>query len=901
MLKYILILKKLCFFNVIYIYIMMETKEQQLYRINRINRQKLIDELNMKKKNLIVKYKPVKEIDELPKSQREFINYKKNFNKKLLKNKKIISPEFIDISTFKPEERKLLVGDDDKIIGSLLISKDIQYDSYKKIDELFQKNLTSDNLMDYNNYAYVNQQIGDDYVYKNMINKNFPGIKEQIKKKYSQITVTEFIKAIRDYFKNKPLEQQEQQQQSQYIPINEYTESQKLYYDAIKEVIKKLKNYKVGLSKYKKIESNNVNERLKTLIDEYNKQIDDSIKLIESINEYLEAYNKDFKDIPNIININVGNDEINSLIEDINNRLESVEESYNDYINFFNDITIEITEVEDEEKMKNEKIKEGVEKLNKTMKNNISEKYKYAIKKLKENRDNIILDKKIKNENKILTDEQLIEAIRKKEEEKKREEEEFFNNFDNIATDNEKERKNEKIKKGVEKGVEKIEKFKKDMINKKYKYVIKKLKENRDKTKLIDEEEKNIIDNTMSYLEKTMTNSQLPDEIKEDILNEEINSINDIITEPIQIESKYAKENIEKLISSIEKIEKKQKNYLKSIFIKALNDYIKKNKEIVMNEINKEIVNRAIQEVEKIENNNTLTMEEKQVQINVVFDKTKEALVDTYIKLKTNLLYINKLLDYAIGKKPDNAELKKIKEDLNKSKTYNDLIKNIRELYKKNVPSGTLVKYDVRLKEILTTFGFDPEELKNIEKDTTQNQQLFNNMLKKVDNYSKLIKDFITKTDTPIIENEIDLLKKTDKIITNFSIDNIDKLDITAYRKVIVDLYNDLKMRKKNGTYYDSDNNALNGLQIVDLPDLTKNNIMFMISKIYDVYLGNISEVMIELIKQKKLSANNLTVQNVNKLFEEKKKILIDDTSTEATDTQNTDLTMAEKKKKILN
>jgi hypothetical protein len=56
----------------------METKEQQLYRINRINRQKLIDELNMKKKNLIVKYKPVKEIDDIPKIQRNYIDYKKN-------------------------------------------------------------------------------------------------------------------------------------------------------------------------------------------------------------------------------------------------------------------------------------------------------------------------------------------------------------------------------------------------------------------------------------------------------------------------------------------------------------------------------------------------------------------------------------------------------------------------------------------------------------------------------------------------------------------------------------------------------------------------------------------------------------------------------------------------------
>ena len=760
----------------------METKEQMLYRINRINKNNLMNELNMKRKKLIVKYNPKeKNIDELPKSQREFINYKKKFNKQILKNKQIMNPDFINISSFKPEERKLIVGDkDEELIGSLLISDEVKQENYNKIDELFKKNLTP-NLMDFQTYTYVNQQIGDDYVYKNMINNNIVGIEKKLRDKYKSLTPTQFLFEINKYFQE-PQTSQPISSPSQYIPIMNYTPSQKLYYDAINRIILKLKGDKNTLSKYKKKESNINDTVLQNLITEYNTEVDNGMDLVISINETIQKYNDELNEIPKY-----KDDDITEFLNDFNNRIQEIEKNYN----------------------------------------NINEKL-------------FNIDEKIKKRNKQF------------------------------------------------KGVEKISQFMdKKNIKNKYNYFINKLKEIRDNQE-ISEAMKNMFDDNIAYLEITK-NNDLSDENKEDILMDEVKDINEVLInnniEPIKLSEQ--EEEIKKMEKLIGSIEKSQKRILKYNFLKKLNEYVKKNN-IIINENIKDIMERAIEIVDEIESNKDLTKEEKEKEVNNILNDTKKDLTNREVILQTNLAYINKLLDYAINKQPKEEELKQIKKNLNNSKNYNDFTKILLELYKFKFPNGNAIKYDIRIKEILKTYGFKDEELKDIKKDTTQNEQILDKTLLKVDDYSKSIENFIKNTDIKSINKEIKLLEKVDKIITERTL--MDTKDgIEKYRKKIVDFYNDLRDRKEKNNFIDEEKNILYGLQNTDLPVLTQNNIMKMISIIYDVYLGNITEV----IKEKKINPSKnikATQDNIEKLFGEKKKLL-DELSTEAT--------MTEEKKKI--
>jgi len=767
---------------------MMETKEQMLYRINRINRNNLMNDLNMKRKKLIVKYNP-KEInkDELPISQREFINYKKKFNKQLLKNKQLINPEFINISSFKPEERKLIIGDkDEELVGSLLISDEVKQENYNKIDELFKKNLI-DKLMDFQTYTYVNQQIGDDYIYKNMINNNIVGIEKKIRDKYKSLTANQFIFEIKKYFEEPQPIQSSIITQSKYTPLINYTPSQKEYYEKIKNNINKLKTFKNVLSKkYFSIQSDINNKEIQDLITEYNDIIKKNEDLLNNVDDALNKYNDELKEIPNY-----KDDEISKLMSDLDSLMKNIEDNYNLNIELLTDI------------------------------------------------DNKINKKSIKIKN--------IEGFMKKKEKNK------------------------------------------------YNIVINKLKEIRDNQDM-SEAIINMFDDSISYLNKTIENKNLSDENKEDIFNDEIKEVNDVLInnniEPIELteEQKEKKEKINKLIGSIEKV---KKNKLLSIFLKKLDEFMIKNK-IMMNEIIKEIVEEAIKKVNEIENNKDLSMEEKKDNVDIVLNETKKKMTNLESKLKNNLDYINKLLDYTIEKKPENEELKKIKEVLNKSTDYKDLLKKIEDLYYTYFPNGTSTKYDIRLKNILMKFDFSEEELKDIEKDTTQNEEILKNTLIKVDKYSELIKDFIKKNaKNESIKEQINLLEKVDNIIIERTLMDT-KEGIEKYRKKIVDFYNDLKQKKINKNYVDENNNILYGLENTDIPDLKQNNIMKMISKIYDVYLGNITEVINKSKETKNIKA---TKENIEKLFGEKKKYL-DDQSTEATITEEKIPEIKEKKKK---
>ncbi len=771
----------------------METKEQMLYRINRINRNNLMNELNMKRKKLIVKYNP-KELnkDELPKSQREFINYKKKFNKQLLKNKQIMNPDFINISSFKPEERKLIVGDkDEELIGSLLISDEVKQENYNKIDELFKKNLTP-SLMDFQTYTYVNQQIGDDYVYKNMINNNIVGIEKKLRDKYKSLTPTQFLYEINKYFQE-PQTSQPISSPSQYIPLINYTPSQKLYYDTITKDIKKLKGDKNTLSKYKKIESNINDIVLQNLIIDYNNIIDNDLKnLIDNIDETIQKYNDELNEIRNY-----KDDDITEFLKDFNNRIKEIEDNYN----------------------------------------NINE-------------DLFNLDKEIK---------------------------------DKIE-----------IKKKQEEGLTKLSEVMKKKDKDNYRYVINKLKENRDNQQ-ISEEIKDYIDNMISYIQRTMENPNLSDKNKEDILMDEVKEVNEVLInnniEPIKLseEEKIEKEKIEKLIGSIEK---SQKSIYLQLFLNKLDEYMKQKK-IVMNSIIKKIVEEAINKVKKIESDKDLTIVEKEEEVNIILENTKKKLTDNVVRLQTNIINTNLYFDYAINKQPNNEDLKKIQKTLNSTKTYEEFLKTLEEIYSGIFPTKAKSKkqFQTKIEEILIYYDFSKEELSKNVVYITQSEELMRKVEAKIIDFSKKIKKFIEENkDNKDIENEIKLLNNIFNIVLIEPATTLENdQNIKQYRENLFNIYDNLRNKKISKELFDNDENPLPGISTTELPDLSKNkNIMKMVSKIYDVYLGNITDA-INKPNVKETENIKATKENLIKLFG-KKKELLDETSTQDT------MTMTEEK-----
>ena len=167
--------------------------------------------------------------------------------------------------------------------------------------------------------------------------------------------------------------------------------------------------------------------------------------------------------------------------------------------------------------------------------------------------------------------------------------------------------------------------------------------------------------------------------------------------------------------------------------------------------------------------------------------------------LLTSLKYVNDLLDYAITKKSKEEELKLIKQDLNNSKNNEELKNKIKELYNLKIPSGTAKIYNNRMIEILTTYGFTKKELETIERPLIK-EGLLDNMLNKVDEYSKSIKEFINKKDL-LIEGENELLSNIDNYITERTLMDTNE-GIEKYREKIIDIYKDLQEMQKEKKKY---------------------------------------------------------------------------------------------------
>ena len=218
-----------------------------------------------------------------------------------------------------------------------------------------------------------------------------------------------------------------------------------------------------------------------------------------------------------------------------------------------------------------------------------------------------------------------------------------------------------------------------------------------------------------------------------------------------------------------------------------------------MNSIIKKIVEDAIEKVNKIKSNEDLTMEEKQDEVNIVLENTKKSMTNLEKIFQTSLKYVNDLLDYAITKKSEEEELKLIKQDLNNSKNNEELKNKIKELYNLKIPSGTAKIYNNRMIEILTTYGFTKKELETIERPLIK-EGLLDNMLNKVDEYSKSIKEFINKKDL-LIEGENELLSNIDNYITERTLMDTNE-GIEKYREKIIDIYKDLQEMQKEKKKY---------------------------------------------------------------------------------------------------
>jgi hypothetical protein len=183
-----------------------ETNEQKRYRLNRDNYFKQLKELNNKMlsmKNII--YKPKYNlIDVLTKEQKAYIDSKIKNNELRKEIKRELLPEFINLSSLKPENKLLIkqnLGDiytEGDIVDKKIVDLELQ-----KIDDEFKKNLlTIMNLKDYdivNNSNFFNV---DGSIKKRYININFLDLKEKLKEKYVSLDVNEFLFFIQQYYKD---------------------------------------------------------------------------------------------------------------------------------------------------------------------------------------------------------------------------------------------------------------------------------------------------------------------------------------------------------------------------------------------------------------------------------------------------------------------------------------------------------------------------------------------------------------------------------------------------------------------------------------------------------------------------------------------------------------------------
>jgi len=294
---------------------MNETNVQKLNRLNREAFFKKNRELNLKKlknKNIFTSRKDII-YDLLDKNDRKYIEEKKILNNDKVKLKNMIDPEFINISSMKPENRLIIKEDLEDVYNSGdVILKDTLKAEFEKINNDFKKNLLT--LMTLKDTITVISEFEKDYQFQRYFNINFPNLKKQLTEKYSSLDVKEFIFFVKEWYKN-----------PKALSIKNVVQSK---FDLLKKEFQKLKkklkqkklkhaNNPVKLKEYNNIEAKveNIEEKIEDkreplIAEEKYEQLEEEIKINE----------EEVKQLNNLISLTV------SMIGEKNDDIAKIDE-----------------------------------------------------------------------------------------------------------------------------------------------------------------------------------------------------------------------------------------------------------------------------------------------------------------------------------------------------------------------------------------------------------------------------------------------------------------------------------------------------------------------------------------------------------------------------------------------
>jgi len=397
----------------------METLEQKKNRLKRndiFNKMKELNKKRLNVRNMSFSNKNINTYKEnnLPKNQKEFIDNKKLMNIKFENNKKITEPEFINISSMKPENQLIIKNNlEDVYNDGDLVLKDIIKNEFNKIDEEFKKNLLT--IMTLRDYDIVNSEFVNDNTFKRFVNVNFPDLKKQLKEKYSNLDVKEFIYFIKNWYKDpRQLSIKEailEKYQNFKNEISDLKKKLRLKKTKYYNNPQKLKEYEILEAKLEYMEENM----------EDKKEVLEKNDNVEELGMMLEKDKQQLNKIGELISISGNTDDIQpSLLK--KNKL-NVLTSDKDYNNKYNIIKKKFRELRDRKFIELQKKWEnknfGVDNTKLFLKNEKSKNDELLQKILNNLRDtnfnfinNLLKDFKIINNNKLfLNKEQMKESL----------------------------------------------------------------------------------------------------------------------------------------------------------------------------------------------------------------------------------------------------------------------------------------------------------------------------------------------------------------------------------------------------------------------------------------------------------------------------------------------------------
>jgi len=617
-----------------------ETKEQL---INRLKRQKLfleqenIKKLRNKKKNIIYNVKSNNN-DILPKSQRDYINFKNKFNKDKIKLEKEVDPKFKNISQLK-SATQLLIKDifEDTYNEGDVIEADVLENELSKIDDKFKSNFLT--IMNIKDFGVIDNKYKNDYEKRRFFVVNFNDFKNKLKEKYVSLNINELSSFLDEYYNNPKnvlvKESIKNKYNNQKQKINNLRRQAKIKKNKIDFDSKmKPKSSSANLKRSKSYQQlsilNSQIDKIEDIIDNEEIQNKMNIDKNENVDEQIELSNKLDEIEKNLLNIENDNkidvfENEEGLIEEKNNDEQFIKDDDEEVVeikekgeinpdeqftkflqslsNIFNNLLLTLTNDEDKDKLKtyyNNIVSGQIPKNQKMIEDIINKKFSTISQKkniikidtklknilqyyIKEQKFNIIIPEKV-----IKQDEQINEQINEPEDEGKRPLTENqisyytkeLNKYKDIILD----------KENKEKFIEKID----NLINNLEKISYNELYNNKEildveyrKAKLKYENKRNdlqeIYTNIVS-IKDNEDNKQLKKELKEKIKDDSIKLNDDgdydYIEERILYYNKIIKEEkIKKSVDIIDNImNNKKKENTRMVFniLKEINDNLKK-------------------------------------------------------------------------------------------------------------------------------------------------------------------------------------------------------------------------------------------------------------------------------------------------------------------------------------